>query len=285
MAKKKSAQQFTESEYFGDFAERLHAIIKGHDRDLEPLRPEIEPIFKDMLSRPEPISNYFVRLATDNDVLLRQLVVMEPNEFVLYYHPKGSFSLRLYVWDDFVYSYIHDHGSWGIYGAWVKNTRVVNYRRVDDGSDREYAELEISKHLTMKPGEINFVQPFDAGIHLVGGDRGISITLNVYGPTRRRGYINRYDIEKKRVTRVFTPRLEKRLLAVRSLGEIGHAVGRDTLERTAEDEYPMVRWESIMSMESIDSDLYLTLLRRALEDPSRRLRARARRELDRRGVD
>lgn len=270
-------------DHFADFIEEFAQIIRKHKSDVAAFFSEVEPIYQELLTHREFLGSFFARLATDNEFLRAQLVVMEPNEFVLYYHPEGAFSLRLYIWDDFVYSYIHDHGSWGIYAAWVNAIRVVNYRRLDDGADREYAELEIDRHFTLEPGNLSYVLPFDAGIHMIGGDQGMTITLNVYGPTHRRGYINRFDLHKKSVTRIFTPRLEKRLLAVRALGDIRHEATRDTLERTAADEYPMVRWESISSLEKIDPQLHLKLLRRALEDPSRRLRARAQRELERRG--
>lgn len=268
---------------FHEFTRQLGVIISKDGGRVEHFFPELEPVFKDIMSHREFLSAFFVRLATDDEFLSQQLVVMEPNEFVLYYDAAKAFSIRFYIWDDFVYSYIHDHGSWGVYAALVNSLRVINYRRLDDGSDMGYAELEMDRHFTLDPGGISYVKPYNEGIHMIGSSSGIAITMNIYGTTRRRGYINRYDVEKKRVTRIYTPRLEKRLLAVRALGDIGHEVAIDTLVRTARDDYPMVRWESIASTEKLDADLHIKLLKDALEDQSRRLRARARRELERKG--
>ncbi|MGH8735818.1 MAG: hypothetical protein ACREVC_00460 [Burkholderiales bacterium] len=49
----------------------------------------------------------------------------------------------------------HDHGaSWAIYGQAIGYTDMTEYRRADDGSNREQAKLEQTRSYRLKPGEV-----------------------------------------------------------------------------------------------------------------------------------
>jgi hypothetical protein len=56
----------------------------------------------------------------------------------------------------------------------------------------------------------------------------ISVTINVYGRTMRRGYLHYFDRERKTVKRVYPPRTCKEVLMVRTIGAMGS--GADILE-------------------------------------------------------
>jgi predicted metal-dependent enzyme (double-stranded beta helix superfamily) len=143
------------------------------------------------------------------------------NEFVLYWDPGRMFSLRLYIFGPGEHTFVHDHTSWGIYGSALGMLEVVRYRREDDGTDPEKAQLSLSRRLVLGPGEIDTTLPLDQGIHRTGnpGD-GTTLMVSVYGTPLRRLYLLRFDLENGRLQRVFPPRIKKKILVTRALAEI-----------------------------------------------------------------
>jgi predicted metal-dependent enzyme (double-stranded beta helix superfamily) len=143
---------------------------------------------------------------------------MFDNELLLYLHPLGFFSLRMYLWGPGEYTYPHDHNSWGVIGAVSEGYEVVNYRREDDESIEGYASLVEVERFRLQPGETAFTLPLSKGIHKTGNATGESIiTLHFYGKSMPRGYLNGFDIANNRVYRVFPPRQKKELLARQAL--------------------------------------------------------------------
>src|SRR5579884_2888653 len=49
---------------------------------------------------------------------------------------------------------IHNHLAWGLIGLWQGRQHEVQYRRVDDGSNPEYAELVETERRTLTRGDI-----------------------------------------------------------------------------------------------------------------------------------
>jgi hypothetical protein len=72
----------------------------------------------------------------------------------------------------------HDHGtSWAIYGQAVQHTDMTEYRRLDDGSEEDRAQIEIDRQYRLERGQAGI---FDDGkIHAIEypeGARFIRIT-------------------------------------------------------------------------------------------------------------
>jgi len=143
------------------------------------------------------------------------------NELILYLDPGRMFSLRLYLFGPGEHTSVHDHTSWGVFGSAFGKLEVVRYRREDDGTDPDQAQLSLSRRLVLRPGETETTLPFDQGIHRTGnpGD-GTTLMVSVYGTPLRRLYIQRFNLENGRVHRVFPPRIKKRILAEQALTEI-----------------------------------------------------------------
>jgi len=143
---------------------------------------------------------------------------MFDNEVLLYLHPLGHFSLRMYLWGPGEYTYPHDHNSWGVIGTVSEGYEVVNYRREDDETIEGYAKLVEIETLRLQPGETAFTLPLSKGIHKTGNATGESIiTFHLYGKSMPRGYLNCFDIARNGVRRVFPPRRRKELLARQAL--------------------------------------------------------------------
>jgi len=147
---------------------------------------------------------------------------MFDNEVLLHLHPRGLFSLRMYLWGPGEYTYPHDHNAWGVIGTVSAGYEVINYRRLDDGREEGYAQLEEVERLHLQPGETAFTLPFNKGIHQTGnaGEESI-LTLHFYGKSLPRGYLNGFDPANNRVYRVYPPRQKKELLARQALTSLG----------------------------------------------------------------
>jgi predicted metal-dependent enzyme (double-stranded beta helix superfamily) len=146
---------------------------------------------------------------------------MFTNEFILFISSRRLFSVRLYIYEPGQYTPIHDHNSWGVYGCVSNRIEVIRYRREDDETEPGYARLSEIERPVLQPGETASVLPLNDGIHRAGNPGGKnSVMLCVYGTPIRRLYVNQYDHEQKRVSRLYPPRLRKKMLATRALESI-----------------------------------------------------------------
>jgi predicted metal-dependent enzyme (double-stranded beta helix superfamily) len=143
---------------------------------------------------------------------------MFTNEFLLFISDRRLFSVRLYIYEPGQYTPIHDHNSWGVYGCVHNSIEVIRYRREDDGTQRGYARLREMERPILHPGQTASVLPLNDGIHKAGNPDGkTSVMLCVYGTPIRRLYVNHYDHLQNRVSKMYPPRLRKKMLAARAL--------------------------------------------------------------------
>ncbi len=143
---------------------------------------------------------------------------MFDNEMLLYTDNKRLFSIRLYLWGPGEYTPVHDHNAWGLIGSVLGEFEVIKYTREDDGSDEEYARLGEKDRLLLKPGETDVTLPLNNGIHRTGNPTDKTLaTMHLYGNPVRRTYINTFDPESGRISRMYAPRSRKRILASEAL--------------------------------------------------------------------
>ncbi|MGB5421329.1 MAG: cysteine dioxygenase family protein [Desulfobacterales bacterium] len=136
------------------------------------------------------------------------------NEWRLHMDAKRRFSVRMYLYRPGEVTFVHDHSSWGVLGSATGEMEIVKYRREDDGQKNGYALLEETERITCTPGRTDTTLPLDEGIHRVGNPTDQTIVvINVYGTPLRRLYINRFDTENNRITKIFPPRLKKKMPA------------------------------------------------------------------------
>jgi predicted metal-dependent enzyme (double-stranded beta helix superfamily) len=143
---------------------------------------------------------------------------MFDNEMLLYTDNKRLFSIRLYLWGQGDYTPIHDHNAWGVIGTVSGEFEVTKYIREDDGSTDEYARLSEKDRLMLRPGETDVTLPLNNGIHHTGNPTDKTITtIHLYGNPGRRTYINNFDPETGRISRMYAPISLKRMLASEAL--------------------------------------------------------------------
>lgn len=140
------------------------------------------------------------------------------NEVILYRDPARLFSLYLYLFGPGEHTSVHDHSSWGVSGSAFGQLDVIRYRREDDGSNPDQAQLALSERLVLWPGEIETTLPLDQGIHSTGSPaEGTTLMVSIYGTPLRRLYIQRFNLENRSVYRLFPPRFKKKMLVEQAL--------------------------------------------------------------------
>lgn len=188
-------------------------------------KDRISYIYKELpellLNRPL-FNNILTSISRGNRYPDTRQATMFANEFILYINNRRLFSARLFIYEPGQYTPIHDHNSWGVYGAVFNRIEVIKYRRKDDETQRGYARLQESERINLQPGETALVLPLNDGIHKAGNpDETASVMLSVYGTPIRRLYINQYDHLQNSVERLYPPRLRKKRLAARALDNTG----------------------------------------------------------------
>ncbi len=199
---------------------------------------------------------FLERLVRDKEFLSGQVNSIWPNEIALWRDPDRDFSVLAYIWEPHATDAVHDHGSWGVIGSLVRGFTERKYRRLDSGHVEGHAELEEVSCRIIGPGETTCVLPLDEGIHRTENDGAShSISINVYGKPVRRGYIQFFDIENRTVKRMFPPRTNKQVLAVRFLGTVGESWAKDILTAALGDPLPdFVKTECEESLKNPGSD-------------------------------
>ena len=207
--------------------ESLHELQRIFDRwaesfqNYKDMEKRIFYIGKEMpslLLNRQLFKNILINIVKGRNYPDARQATMFTNEFVLYINNRRLFSVRLYIYEPGQYSPIHDHNSWGVYGCVLNKIEVVRYRRKDDETRPGYARLREIERPILQPGETASVLPLNDGIHRAGNPAGnTSVMFCVYGTPIRRLFVNEYDHIQNRVSKLYPPRLNKKMLASQAL--------------------------------------------------------------------
>lgn len=88
-------------------------------------------------------------------------------QYALYRAEDGSLCLFALVVPVGAATPVHDHLAWGLVGLYRGEQHETVYRRLDDGSNEQRAQLEISKEQMLVPGEFYPLIPPVDDIHYV----------------------------------------------------------------------------------------------------------------------
>lgn len=107
------------------------------------------------------------RLLSNPDFIARYCADDTPQGLtVLYEDPSLGFQILAHINEKGRVSPPHDHGaSWAIYGQAAGYTDMIEWERVDDGSDPAHAKLEPKKKYRLEPGHAGIYQ--DGAIHSI----------------------------------------------------------------------------------------------------------------------
>lgn len=102
--------------------------------------------------------------------------------YLLHRDPRNRFVVLSLVWKPGQATPIHDHSCWGIMGMLEGSLEVVNYDRLDDGSQPGRASLREADTVTVHERETGAVLPPWHEIHLIGNrTKETAISIHVYG--------------------------------------------------------------------------------------------------------
>ncbi len=207
--------------------------------DLSQIMAEGKQYVQSLLTNSAILDDILTSLVLDDAFLQAQYQAIDPNDIIIYRSPQRTFSLRAYIWEPGVRYPIHDHGSWGIVGAYLNPVRERKYTRLDHGQDANSVRLEVKSDEILPPGQITTVLPIDDGIHQMEnpGDR-VAVSLHVYGKAIRKGYIQYYDPHFNTVRRVYPPNNYTRALAIRTLGAIAQPWAKKVLQQGTQSNLP-----------------------------------------------
>ncbi len=130
----------------------------------------------------------------------RQPVAGKFVQYAIYRAEDASLSVMAMVVPSGVATPVHDHRAWGLVGVYQGRQREKVYRRVDDGSRRDFADLQQIAENILSPGDVTTLLPPEGDIHMIetiSADASISIHIlgNDIGCEQR----HRYDVEHKAV--------------------------------------------------------------------------------------
>lgn len=225
-------------------------------------KPDISTIIKtgrtlvsELMNQSEWFGDILEKLLFDKEFSESQKPGIWPNEITLYRSSDRSFLVLCYIWDPGLSDAIHDHGSWGIIGSFLRPIGERRYMRLDDGKKEGYAELEEISSTVLNPGETTYVLPLNKGIHRMENfGRDTAITINVYGPNVRKGYVQFFCPEVNSVNRVYPPKTLKHALAVRALGSLALPRSEELLKRVLESGLPdNIKREGYLSLAKLQT--------------------------------
>ena len=147
----------------------------------------------------------FVALLADPTWLhadFRQPVAGKFVQYAIYRAEDASLSVMAMVVPPSVATPVHDHRAWGLVGVYQGRQRERVYRRVDDGSRPDFADLQQIAENILSPGDITTLLPPEGDIHMIETiSAEPSISIHVLGNDIGCEHRHRYDVEHKAVHR------------------------------------------------------------------------------------
>lgn len=123
-------------------------------------------------------------------------------QYAIYRADDASLSVMAMVVPSGVATPVHDHRAWGLVGVYQGRQREKVYRRRDDGSRPDFADLEQVAENILAPGDITTLVPPDGDIHMIETvSSEPSISIHILGNDIGCEHRHRYDVEHKAVHR------------------------------------------------------------------------------------
>mgnify|MGYP002525297618 FL=1 len=124
--------------------------------------------------------------------------------YLLHYGDNGLL-ITTVVWGPGDHIGPHDHRTWGMIGVMDNSIHETRFRRHDDHSRDDYAELEKDRLTVVKPGDVSLLIPDVDELHQMDNpsDRP-TVEVHVYGTDLRGLERSRYDLETGAVTHFAT---------------------------------------------------------------------------------
>jgi 3-mercaptopropionate dioxygenase len=186
----------------------MATIPRPLPNNLKAFIAEIEQVVATSDDRRETIARLtpsFAALLADQTWLhadFRQPVAGKFVQYAIYRAQDASLSVMAMVVPPAVATPVHDHRAWGLVGVYQGRQREKVYRRVDDGSRADFADLQQVAENILAPGDITTLLPPEGDIHMIETiSAEPSISIHVLGNDIGCEHRHRYDVEHKAVHR------------------------------------------------------------------------------------
>ncbi|MEN6374370.1 MAG: cysteine dioxygenase family protein [Smithella sp.] len=199
-------------------------VFRGIERGRE--------LVAELTSQPDWFCSYLGKIISHESSVGIERSGIWPNEYNIYRSPDKSFIVLAYIWEAGQEDVIHDHNGWGVVGTLFGKMREKKYKRLDDGTQEGFCELQEESNEVLGPGETTFVLPLNKGLHVMDNAAdGIAVSINVYRKLIERNYIQSFDPVGKKVTRLFPGRTLREVLAIKTLAEINPLQTEEVLQK------------------------------------------------------
>jgi predicted metal-dependent enzyme (double-stranded beta helix superfamily) len=168
----------------------------------------IRPHFAELLADPDWLPPQYQETRAESASSSGSGMGANTGLWLLYRAGDGSLAFSVLVLGPGRETPVHDHLGWGLVGLYRGLQEEVVYRRRDDGSRDDYADLAVAEHNALTPGDFYTLLPHNdihrvrttsemtsVSLHLLGSDTGC-IARRQYVPEEklarpyRSGYLN-----------------------------------------------------------------------------------------------
>lgn len=113
-------------------------------------------------------------------------------------HRAPKFNVTAVVWGPGDMAKAHNHDTWGLVGVVENEIQETRFRRRDDGSKAEFADLEVKAVLKNSAGMVSCLVPPDDDIHEMNNvSHRNTVEIHVYGKDLADMPRLRFDVETK----------------------------------------------------------------------------------------
>jgi predicted metal-dependent enzyme (double-stranded beta helix superfamily) len=132
-------------------------------------------------------SSYLAKLIENPEAIPEELRVptgrgTRPNHGSYALHRSPGLFVSSVVWGPGDFAAAHDHQTWGMIGVVKNGIQETRFRRLDDRSRADYAQLEKDRESMVKPGEISLLVPDEDEIHeMLNPTSDLTVEIHVYG--------------------------------------------------------------------------------------------------------
>lgn len=169
------------------------------DRDLEDLRRITQPTNDEdeIFCQVAPLAR---RMAVEKTWLDPSHYKTDPEQgygvHVLHEEPDHTLAVFAVSWLPGRGTPPHDHGTWAVVAGVDGVERNIRYRRLDDGSQPDYAELEVKHDFSADKGDLVCMKT--GGIHAVHNETDeVTLSLHTYGKHVNYTVRSQFDLETK----------------------------------------------------------------------------------------
>ena len=185
----------TETYTLQDFIEDLDRITRA------------ETSQEEIVSAAKPLLTKLVQQPNCIDAKYRKRGATAYGRYML--HRAPHFNISSVVWGPGDNAKAHNHDTWGMVGVVENEIQETRFRRKDNGSNSEYADLEVSAVLKNQAGMVSCLIAPDDDIHEMNNVTAHdTVEIHVYGKDLTDMPRLRFDVASKIVKTFASPKYD-----------------------------------------------------------------------------